>query len=97
MRTPWMKRREMSGLYDIKKTKADRERLRRGKMAIYKKANNEFFDEHEVGKAYQIYALICEKRGGNEKYYTHNSHPERGWVPSAETVVSINLSPCFFF
>lgn len=86
------KRRARDREYDAKKkAKADRERYRRGRFAVFKKANSLFQDGREIGHDRRVYVCVFEKgkgRNAQGKYFTYNSHPDECWPPAKEEVVN---------
>lgn len=92
--TPWRENRRARGrFYDIKKkAKAERERFRRGRRAVCKRAHNLYLDGLDTCRERRAYVLFFEKskgRNGQGRYFTYNSHPDIAWIPHAEEVVSV--------
>lgn len=91
--TPWREKRRARGrFYDVKKkAKAERERFRRGRRAVYKKAHNLYLDGLDTGRERRAYVLLFERSKGQHdqgRYFTYNSHPNTAWIPLAGQVVS---------
>lgn len=88
--TPWREQRERRGRTQDykKKARANRERHRRAKKGIFKKANDIFVDSQDNGYDRRVYVLLMNKRRSGIHYSTYNSHPQESWVPAAEDVVS---------
>lgn len=94
--TPWREKRQARGrFYDTKKkAKAERERSRRGRRAVFKRAHNLYLDGLDTGRERRAYVLFFEQSKGQHgqgRYFTYNSHPDIAWIPPAEEVVSICL------
>ncbi|KAJ6008533.1 hypothetical protein N7540_012509 [Penicillium herquei] len=74
-----------------KRAKANRERFRRQKIGLFRKANEIFVDGMDTGRSRRIYVLIMDdSRASGPSYATYNSHPASDWVPPAYEVVSKN-------
>ncbi|KAF7594868.1 hypothetical protein BBP40_007902 [Aspergillus hancockii] len=83
------KRKALGSSFDPKKrSKAERERYRRGKKGAFKGLNNLHLDAIESGRERRIYVVVLNKpKGrGSVRYATYNTHPHEDWVPPAEEV-----------
>ena len=76
--------------HNAKKQKADRERNRRARLAVFKKSNQYFLDGPKEGRNRRVYVCIFDEGAkGQGKYFTYNSNPEEAWLPSEDLTVSL--------
>ncbi|EGC41938.1 conserved hypothetical protein [Histoplasma capsulatum var. duboisii H88] len=70
-----------------KKAKADRERFRRGRDAIFAKAQAIYQDAHDNGRERFVSVVILDKKVNSPgKYFVYNSHSTKLWPPSKEQI-----------
>jgi hypothetical protein len=90
--TPWREKRQIPGTYssDTKKiAKANNERFRRQKAALFKRADAIFLDGLDTGRDRRVYILIMDKKkSGSHRYAKYDSHPGSEWIPTTEEIVS---------
>lgn len=82
------------GLLNTKrKQKADRERYRRARLAVFKKSHDYFVDGPGEGRKRRVFVCIYDQGLTSQgKYFTYNSHPDEAWLPSEDFTVSFRKS-----
>ncbi|PYH94473.1 hypothetical protein BO71DRAFT_398842 [Aspergillus ellipticus CBS 707.79] len=88
----WREKRKSRGpTFDAKKkTKADRERFRRGRAGSFKRLNDLYLDGVDTGRERRVYVVVSSKTKGphgSVRYSTYNSHPNDDWVPLHDEVL----------
>ncbi|KMP03835.1 hypothetical protein CISG_00746 [Coccidioides immitis RMSCC 3703] len=74
--------------------KAARERLRRGRLALFKRSDRLYQDACKTQDIHLFCCIFEKKANGKGKYFTYISHSTSSWPPTREQVDFLREESC---